>query len=137
MKIKELFNKSLLNEMANFTEKDTGIKYPIWLGDTDNRHGPRVKISNIPGKMTNDCFSMTISQTPEVPIGQKKNVNISQSNINKIKLWIVLNYDLLMDAYFALKRGESTIEYDFGTETQENINLINIKNLNLYLHKIK
>ncbi len=83
-------------EMANVHPKTTGLKYHIHLygKDSQTRHGPRVKVSNIAGKFDrNDNFSLSISHDPEVL--NKKQCKIPNEHLDHIKDWVRLNHDHL------------------------------------------
>jgi hypothetical protein len=57
------------------------------------RHGPRIKVSNIPGKFSPiDNFLVTISTEPQV-IGKPK---FNESTVNDICDWVLLNKEPLL-----------------------------------------
>ena len=70
-----------LFEMANVTEETTGIKdVVIWIGPNPKSHGKRVKVSNIPGKISSsDCFTITLPNFEIIG-------NINKKFIDSIKL---------------------------------------------------
>lgn len=52
-----------LSEMSNYSSDQTGVPYDIWIGRTGGQHGPRIKVSNIKGRMaSDDAFVMSISK---------------------------------------------------------------------------
>lgn len=110
MKIKQLLCESdqirmvegFIMEMANINPDDSGLDYVIWVGPVGGKHGPRVKVSNIKGKMTNDAFVMSVSKTPEVLTPHT--CKLKNSEIDDIRDWIKLNYDVLYNFW---KFGES------------------------------
>ena len=83
-----------LLEMANLFKDDTGLDYPLWIGKIGGQHGPRIKVSNIKNKMRfNDCFVMTLDETPTIIAGECK---ISKNDILQICTWITKNYEDLI-----------------------------------------
>jgi len=86
-----------LFEMANVTEETTGIKdVVIWIGPNPKSHGKRVKVSNIPGKISsNDCFTLTIPKF-EI-IGEVNTKFIDSIKLDKIKEFILNNRSLIED----------------------------------------
>lgn len=86
-----------LFEMANVTEETTGIKdVVIWIGPNPNSHGKRVKVSNIPGKISSsDCFTLTIPKF-EI-IGEVNSKFIDTPKMDKIKSFIKNNLKLIED----------------------------------------
>lgn len=86
-----------LLEIANVTEETTGIKdVVIWIGPNPKSHGKRVKISNIPDKISSsDCFTLTI---PKFEIIGDVNTNFIDSiKMKKIKQFILNNQSLIED----------------------------------------
>jgi hypothetical protein len=85
-----------LLEMANVTEETTGIKdVVIWIGPNPKSHGKRVKISNIPDKISSsDCFTLTI---PKFEIGDVNTNFIDSIKMKKIKQFILNNQSLIED----------------------------------------
>jgi hypothetical protein len=86
-----------LFEMANVTEETTGIKdVVIWIGPNPSSHGKRVKVSNIPGKISSiDCFTLTIPKF-EI-IGDVNNKFIDSLKMDKIRSFIENNLKLIED----------------------------------------
>lgn len=83
-------------EMANVHPDETGLKYHIHLygKDGQTRHGPRVKVSNIPGKFDkSDNFSVSVSHEPEVM--NKSSCKIPKEHVDAVKDWVKLNHDHL------------------------------------------
>jgi len=94
---KTFLTEQELLEMANVTDETTGIKnVVIWIGPPPTMHGHRIKISNIPNKFDgSDCFVMTI---PEFDIiGNVNKSFIKTETIEKIKEFVLLNMDLIID----------------------------------------
>ena len=81
-------------EMTNLRPKDTGLDQHIWMsGKGGAKHGPRVKVSNTPGKFdSNDSFSMSVDHEPVKRAGT---VKIKPEHVEKIRDWIKLNHDHL------------------------------------------
>jgi hypothetical protein len=90
-------------EMANLTPDETGIPYVIWVGEVDGQHGPRIKVSNIKGKMSDDCFVISVSKTPTVLT--PKSCKLAQSEVADILDWVMLNYDTLMQLWQVYETG--------------------------------
>ena len=96
-----------LEEMANLFKKDTGLDYPLWIGKVGGQHGPRVKVSNISGKMSmNSNFVVSVDPNPKVltPASCK----IPQSEVNKVLTWISINFDDLMTLWWMFEHGALT-----------------------------
>lgn len=88
--IEYFYDNQLLTEMANMQPGDTGCNYTLNIVSKGGaKHGPRVKVSNVPGRWAhNDNFSLTLEPNPRV-IG---NCKISSSHLDDIKDWIKLNH---------------------------------------------
>jgi hypothetical protein len=86
-----------LFEMANVTEETTGIKdVVIWIGPNPMSHGKRVKISNIPNKISSsDCFTITIPKFEIV--GEMNTKFIDSIKLENIKKFISNNLSLIED----------------------------------------
>jgi hypothetical protein len=87
-----------LYEMTCLSPKDTGLEHHIWMSSRGNtKHGPRVKISNVPGKFdSEDSFSMSVDHEPVHRAGK---VKLKSEHVEKIKDWIKLNHDHLQQAW--------------------------------------
>ena len=94
-----------LTEMANISKQKTGLDYIVWLFPKTGKekHGPRIKI-----KIDNAYVPITISDIPEV----KAYIKIDAKKLNKIKDWIVLNKDSLLEYWDGA--GEVTIDEILG-----------------------
>jgi hypothetical protein len=93
-----------LEEMANLFKTETGLDYPLWVGKVGGQHGPRVKVSNIRGKMSmNNNFVVSVDPNPEVITPQT--CNIDQNDVDKVKKWISINYDDLMTLWWMFEHG--------------------------------
>lgn len=103
MKLEELYEESCIItedevwEMLNINPKDTGINCIIYASTKNTvhgRHGPRVKISNIPNNFSPvDNFAVSISEEPKIVAGKCK---FNQSILTDIYEWIKLNYNPLI-----------------------------------------
>lgn len=81
--------------MANVPPEDTGLPagVVVFVSPQQGQHGPRIKVSNTPGRMVpTDTFSVTIEDHPQV-VGQAK---FPASTVAKIGEWVVLNKEVLM-----------------------------------------
>ncbi len=86
-----------LMEMSNISPKKTGIKdVVIWIGPNPDNHWKRIKISNIPNKISkSDCFTLTI---PDFKIiGDVNDKLITSSVLEDIKKFVNLNLQLIYD----------------------------------------
>jgi len=95
---------NLMMEMANLSAKDTGLPYTIYIGRVGGQHGPRIKVSNVSGRMSDDCFVVSIEQTPEVKT--PKSVKVSAQVVKDVKRWIVLNLTTLLKLWQVYETGE-------------------------------
>lgn len=80
-----------LLEMANLGQNTTGFKnIIIWIGPNPGYHWKRIKISNIPNKISDkNCFTLTI---PDFDIiGEVNTKLITNEKLDQIKKWINLN----------------------------------------------
>lgn len=93
-----------IEEMANLYTNDTGLIYPIWIGRVGGQHGPRIKVSNIPGKWRmNDNFVVSVSTNPTVLTPQT--CNISNAELTKIFNWITINFDDIMTLWWMFEHS--------------------------------
>ena len=86
-----------LMEMANATEKYTGIKgVVVWLGPNPEGHWKRINVSNVPNKFDGrDCFTITI---PEYKVIGKVNTKlINSKKMKEIIDFIELNKEIIID----------------------------------------
>ena len=112
LKSYENFEKKLLNEsedikvlleMSGFRKSDTNLPVNIWIDDVGaerktSHNLPRIKFQNDTSDnlKSRDTIPMSISDNPEVLINNFQ-TKLSQSDITKIKKFIIDNYDALMD----------------------------------------
>jgi len=95
----QLTEQELL-EMSNYYGEHLGIEggVVLWIGSVlSSKHNKenRIKVSNIPGKGTNDLFTITIPKL-EI-IGKINTKHITSKKLNKIIEFIALNMDLIID----------------------------------------
>ena len=86
-----------LLEMANITQKATGIKdVVIWIGPNPPQHGKRIKVSNSPNNFdVSDSFVITI---PEYKvIGDVNTKFITSSVFSKIIEFLKVNKNIIDD----------------------------------------
>jgi len=84
-----------LYEMANLFQKRHGIEnVVIWVGRAPTTHGLRIKVSNVPNKMSmDDSF---VIMMPSLDYDPKQVADwIGTKTIKKILEWIKLNQELL------------------------------------------
>ena len=98
-------------EMSNLAPGTTGLPTVIWIGKIGGQHGPRIKVSNIKGKFAeNDNFVVSISKNPQVLT--PKYVKLKTTDVENIKDWIVINFDVLMELFDHFESGDGdTLEY--------------------------
>lgn len=97
----------LLYEMANLSKKDTGIDYVIHIrsggdlgGGKKLNHGPSIKVSLSKSRFDSiNNVSVSISKNPEIIYPKNKILKdfFSSQDSEKIKGFIKMNYDLLMN----------------------------------------
>lgn len=111
MKLTELLSEPIflteddLMEMATLSQISTGVKVNIWIGNTDKRHGWRVKVSNFISKnkfKNGECFVVTISNEPKVVAGR---VLISNDILDDVIDWVKLNKDILISIEQEMENG--------------------------------
>jgi hypothetical protein len=94
-----------MNEMANLYPTSTGLPVVIWFGEVSGQHGPRVKVSNAPGRFdVNNCFVISVAREPEVLT--PKSVKIKTAKIEDATDWIKINYDALMELWKIHESGD-------------------------------
>ena len=80
-----------LCEMANLSQRRTGIYTRIYVSSKEGQHGPRIKVYN---SSNDESFSMSIEDSPKVLIG---NPNIVSTKIFKqIIKWVQINKNILL-----------------------------------------
>lgn len=99
--IEEILNENQLWEMANLPKKRTGAPVIIYISGNKSSHGPRIKFFDSYSDSVGDNYDllvpMTVSKNPEIPIEHK--LNIKKKDLDKIKQWVIKNYDILMALY--------------------------------------
>ena len=95
--LSKLKEPEILYEFANLTQRTTGIANIVIhcysQCDTEVRHSPRIKVSNIYGKYSKqDNFSIDFSGTV-----REGEVKITSKELQILKLWITLNKDNLLE----------------------------------------
>ena len=81
----------MLCEMANLSQRRTGINTRIYVSSKEGQHGPRIKVYN---SSNDESFSMSIEDSPKVLIG---NPNIVSTKIFKqIIKWVQINKNILL-----------------------------------------
>lgn len=97
--LQEALKNEPLNEMSNLMKSDTGLPVIVWFcGETEVEHNlPRIKFqNNYSNKIQkSELVPMSISNEPEILINIK--LNIKQKDIDKIKEWVKLNKNTLLD----------------------------------------
>jgi len=101
MKLNESFECTIvereLYEMARVQPANSGLPCILFVSTktyVKGRHGPRIKVSNIPGTYSDfDNFVVTIAKPPLVVAGD---VKFKKSVVDDIIDWVALNYDSLL-----------------------------------------
>ncbi len=91
-----------LEEMAGLKKATTGLPVNLWLDDSHayirGRHAKRIKFQGDYGNNANarNMFSMMISKDdPQIPPDQVRRVKLTAKDIDKIKVFVKNNADLL------------------------------------------
>ena len=94
-------------EMANLYPKETGLSTVIWLGEVGGQHGPRIKVSNVPGKFAaNDNFVISVSRNPVVLT--PKSMKLNSRKLEDLLDWVILNYEVLMELWNIHESGDGS-----------------------------
>lgn len=113
MKLEELYKETLF-EMANLDSVDHGIDdVIIWVGLVNNRHGLRVKISNIKNTFSNEKTSHFTLTLPEFHIRDGEPASWLKPKMDDIKDFLRRN----LKAIQKYEKGEIN-------STREFLNLI-------------
>lgn len=98
--IQRLLEMAYYNEMANLRSDKTGLSMVIYASPRDGlQHGPRIKVFDKYGDSalnTTPQVPITVSDSPQV---EGKFDNIKDKDVSKVKQWIKLNKQLLIDFY--------------------------------------
>jgi hypothetical protein len=71
----------ILAEMSNIPKSQTEIDYPIWVGYKIGSHGPRIKVSNIKGKVNgSDFFSIQFDEEGDIRVTKDSLKSVKISN---------------------------------------------------------
>ena len=98
-----------MNEMANLYPTKTGLSVVLWFGEVGGQHGPRIKVSNVPGKFAlNDNFVISVIKEPIVLT--PRSMKLSEDKLNDVLDWIKLNYDTLMQMWKLHESGDGELE---------------------------
>lgn len=93
-------NKQQLYEFADFTPEDTNLCSVIWVdGPRNMSHGKRIKFQNNTSNKLNggEMIPVTISEDPQIPNSVKTKLKIKEKDLTRIKQWVVLNMQTLLD----------------------------------------
>ena len=92
--LRRLLGRDDCSEMANLDSQYTGISNVfIFASPRLGSHGPRVKVAKSPTQY-DDGFVVSISKSPQVLVGK---VFVDSRTLDKVKDWVSINYDVLMD----------------------------------------
>jgi hypothetical protein len=81
----------VLNEMANLSQRKTGINTRIYISSKEGQHGPRIKVYN---SSNDESFSLSIEDTPRVLVGNPKIV--SNKILKQSIRWVQINKEILL-----------------------------------------
>ena len=93
-------NKQPLYEFADIVPEDTNLVCVIWVdGPRKMPHSKRVKFQNNTSTSLNggELIPITISDNPQIPNKIKSKLNIKEKELTRIKQWIILNKQILLD----------------------------------------
>ncbi len=79
-------------DMANLSASFTGLPVKVWISSKFERHSPRMKAY----LDSNTTVSISISATPQI-LSATGNLNGHNKTISKIKKWVAMNVDVLLD----------------------------------------
>ena len=100
--LNEEINKiNQLWEMANLPKKRTGLPVVVYISGNKASHEPRIEFfdsyADVVGNNYDLLIPLTVDKEPEIPIEHK--LHIKTKDLNKVKEWVKLNYDVLMTLY--------------------------------------
>lgn len=98
------------HEMANLGKNQTGFDKVIYISTREGSHGHRVKLYYKPGK-DQPSTSITISDDPKVVADSLKP---KKSDVEKVKQFIKLNKDVLLNFWF---QGDTMMSDEVETMT--------------------
>lgn len=96
----ELDKQQSITEFADLTPKETNLVCVIWVdGPRNMKHARRIKFQNNTANKLNggELIPITISDSPDIPDKLKNKVQVKQKEVNRIKQWILLNKQILID----------------------------------------
>lgn len=93
-------NKQPLYEFADLVPEDTNLCCVIWVdGPRNISHAKRIKFQNNTANKLNggELIPITISDNPQIPDSVKSKLKINNQELTKIKQWIILNKQILLN----------------------------------------
>lgn len=94
----------VMYEMANLYPQKTGLPVVLYFGEVGGQHGPRIKVSNTPGKFnTGDNFVVSVDRNPEIKAGKS---SLTSNQLSSVYEWVKLNYDVLMELWKIHETGD-------------------------------
>ena len=93
-------NKEQLYEFADLVPEDTRLTVVVWIdGPRKMKYGKRIKFQNNNSNRLNggEIIPITISDDPQIQKSFTTKLKISNKDLNKIKSWIKLNKEVLLD----------------------------------------
>lgn len=113
MDLQQLHEQSILTapmcEMANLYPQKTGVPVVMWMGEVGGQHGPRVKVSNTPGRFNvSDCFVVAVAKDPYVIT--PRNMRLKSNVLDDVLDWVKINYDILMQMWKLHESGDGDLD---------------------------
>lgn len=103
-------------EMARVAPRDSGLPCIMFASSKDSvngKHGPRIKVSNVPGTFSaNDNFVVSIANPPALVAGTSR---YSQSSTSDILDWVAINTVPLLKLW----NNQYTSDIDFYAELRK------------------
>ena len=89
-------DSDFLFEMANISQKRTGLPMIIWISEKRSSHGPRIKVQKgyWDKIKDNEWFYISVSDNPKIVAGDQG--EISNKDVKLVEDFIKLNLDLTL-----------------------------------------
>ena len=104
--LKTVYTDEMLLEMATISQNTTGLDVIIWVQtnntqSTGKHNLPRIKFQNNTATkiQINELIPISISDDPKILLKNNdlNKIKINQTQINRIKQWIMKNKEILID----------------------------------------
>lgn len=90
----------MFKTFADIVPEDTNLVCVVWVdGPRNLKHNKRIKFQNntAPSLNGGELIPITISDNPQIPNSVKTKLNIKERELTRIKQWVILNKDTLLD----------------------------------------